>query len=329
VLGSYLRGVQLVRPLETKSQFHYRLTRRHEEKKYESFITWDWKNKVTTDVSSAPGATANYFTKSDLPFETSPVFFRPDVLQRYKSDPNKYTLRERSIDCRGGWGLKTFDINEEGQVHTYIVYLRDLPHSEQLYWKAFNEPPKAAISKRAMATDFEGAFHLDYNPLQSIFTLTNRLSSLAAPWWSLKAPHLQSRVHYPVTDSSEEWANEIMALDKLLVEGFEKGWLKTKASELRQPTLPNDGSLVLTQWCLRGLGFDEQRAKETVAPLRELHNLRSKLKGHVAGSDAEGLRQAALELHGTYRKHFQDLCSRADAAMREIASAFGLTATRK
>ncbi len=62
-VGSYLRGVQIVRTLEKKSQFHYRLTHRHEEKKYKSFITWDWKNKVTTDVSCAPGATANYFTK--------------------------------------------------------------------------------------------------------------------------------------------------------------------------------------------------------------------------------------------------------------------------
>jgi hypothetical protein len=115
-----------------------------------------------------------------------------------------------------------------------------------------------------------------------------------------------------------------MALDKLLVEGFETGWLKARASELRQPALPNDGSLVLTQWCLRGLGFDEQRAKDTVAPLRELHHLRSKLKGHVAGNDAEELRQRALDLHRTYRKHFEELCSRSDAAMREIATAFGL-----
>ena len=153
--------------------------------------------------------------------------------------------------------------------------------------------------------------------------MVSRLSTSAAPWWNLKASDLPSRVHYPVTDLSEEWANEIMALDKLLVEGFETGWLKTKASELDTTALPTDGSLVLTQWCLRGLGFDEQRAKNIVAPLRELHNLRSKLKGHVAGTGAEELRQRALDLHGTYRKHFQDLCSRADTAMRELASAFG------
>jgi len=29
------------------------------------------------EATEAPGATANYFTKSDLPFEMSPTFFRP------------------------------------------------------------------------------------------------------------------------------------------------------------------------------------------------------------------------------------------------------------
>ena len=89
----------------------------HEAKQYESFIAYDLKNGVVEEISCAPGATANYFTKSDLPFEITPAFFRPEVLQRYKSDPTKYTLEERSISCRGTWSLQTYDINEAGQVH--------------------------------------------------------------------------------------------------------------------------------------------------------------------------------------------------------------------
>ncbi len=46
-------------------------------------------------MSTAPGATANYFTESDLPFETTPAFFRPDVLLKYKFDSEKYTLESR------------------------------------------------------------------------------------------------------------------------------------------------------------------------------------------------------------------------------------------
>lgn len=36
----------------------------------------------------------------------------------------------------------------------------DLPIAEQRYWKAFNEAPKAGISKRAFETDFQGEWSL-------------------------------------------------------------------------------------------------------------------------------------------------------------------------
>jgi hypothetical protein len=99
-VGSYMRGVQVIRPKETVAQFHYRLTHSRELKQYASFIAYDWKNKTIKEISCAPEATANYFTESNLPFETTPAFFRSEVLRKYKSDPDKYTLNERSINCR-------------------------------------------------------------------------------------------------------------------------------------------------------------------------------------------------------------------------------------
>jgi hypothetical protein len=47
-------------------------------------------------------------------------------------------------------GNCTFDINDEGQVHTYLRYLRDLPYKGQLYWKAFNEAA-SSIKRRSTA----------------------------------------------------------------------------------------------------------------------------------------------------------------------------------
>ncbi|HEY8098239.1 MAG TPA: hypothetical protein VIE65_19435, partial [Methylobacter sp.] len=321
-VGSYLRGAQLARPIETMGQFHYRLTHANEVREYASFIAFDWKNGVVKEISCAPGATANYFTKSALPYEITPAFFRAEVLSKYKLDPKKYKLEHRSIDCRGSWRLKTFDINEEGQVHSYLVYLRDLPYSEQLYWKSFNEVPKGTISKRAFETDIEGDFHTDYYPLESVQSFVRKLAKHNVGWWKLRADDLLSKVHYPVTQSNEEWANEIMALDKLLVEGLELRWLKTKASELGQSPQAQDQSLALTERCLRGLGFDEEAAKNAIMPLRTLHHLKSKLKGHATGMEAEGLRKEALNKYGTYRRHFEKLCSDCDEAFRAVAEAF-------
>jgi hypothetical protein len=98
----------------------------------------------------------------------SPAFFKPEVLLKYKADSDKYSLAGRSISCRGGWSLQTYDINDAGQVHTYLVYLRNLPHEEQLYWKSYNEKPKRTISNRAFTTDFEGTSHTEYDPVESL-----------------------------------------------------------------------------------------------------------------------------------------------------------------
>jgi hypothetical protein len=46
------------------------------------------------------------------------------------------------------------------------------------------------------------------------------------------------------------------------------------------------------------------------------------VKGHVAGQEATGIRRAALKEHGTYRKHYEALCSRCDEAIAMIAEAF-------
>lgn len=316
-----MRGIQIVRTPETMAALHHRLTHQDEERRYASFIALDWKNGRISEISCGPGHTANYFTKSDLPFEVTPAFFRAEVLGKYKADPKKYELHERSIQCRASWYLQTYDINEAGQVHTYLIYLRNLPYEEQLYWKSFNEAPKAPISKRALSTDMHGSFYTEYNALESIKSILRKLTELEVPWWKLRAPDLLDSVHYPATVSNAEWADELMALDKLLVEGFEEKWLRNEAKELSQHPLASEGSLLLVGRCLQGLGFDEEQAKNTVSPLRTLHHLRTKLKGHAGGSEERSLRQAALVKHGSFRKHFEELCGECDVAMQRIIEA--------
>src|SRR5699024_5751850 len=106
-----------------------------------------------------------------------PAFFRAEVLHRFKADPEKYSLEVRSISCRNTWNLKTFDINEAGQVHTYIGYLADLPYEEQLYWQAFNEWPKGSISERAFQTDIIGDFYLKHEPLGALKQTISKLDA--------------------------------------------------------------------------------------------------------------------------------------------------------
>ncbi|QDP72132.1 hypothetical protein FOG18_05925 [Legionella israelensis] len=99
-----------------------------EQKNYESFTIYDFKHEQVVECSSDPNALDNYFKDTGKPFEMSPVFFKPEVLSEYKNNPEKYEVNERNIKCYGAWNLKTYSINEEGQVQTYIYYLGQLPH---------------------------------------------------------------------------------------------------------------------------------------------------------------------------------------------------------
>jgi hypothetical protein len=321
--ASYMRGCQIVRSSTSKESIIKRLDWSSDKaKEYASFIAHDWKNGIVEEISCAPGNTANYFTKSDLPYELSPAFFRPEVLSKYKADSDKYRLEDRSISCRGTWHLQTYDINESGQVHTYLVYLRNLPYEEQLHWKSHNESPKGPISKRALTTDFEGNWDMAYEPLGSLKEQLRKLDHLQVPWWTLRSERLIDQVHYPVTSSADEWANEILHLDQLAIEGFETKWLKAKAQALGRVPDPQFASLKLVEECLLALGFAEVSAIDTVCSLRTIHNLRTKLKGHAQGKEAPAIKQQVLTEHGSYARHFRVLSAGADEAIRAIAEAF-------
>jgi hypothetical protein len=325
--ASYLRGCEIVRPLASKESIlrRYDFRGHDEDKQYASFIAYDWKNRIVREISCAPGATSNYFTKSSLPFEVTPAFFRPEVLLKYKADSDKYRLEDRSIFCRGAWYLKSYDINEAGQVHTYLVDLRNLPYEEQLYWKSYNERPKASISRRAMKTDFEACWDSDFDALVSLRNTLRELHRDRVPWWTMRTEKLIEQVHYPVTAAPDEWAEEILHLDQLVVEGVDGKWLKTRAEQLGRPVDPTFGSLRRLEECLVGAGLASEEAKSLLAPFRELHDFRSKVKGHATGSEATALKQQILQEHGSFRKHYESLSSRCDQSLREIAKIIDAT----
>ncbi|MEH2539120.1 MULTISPECIES: hypothetical protein [unclassified Bradyrhizobium] len=318
--ASYIHGGQILRPRVTVKELIQNWKREEDPdaRQYETFKIHDWKNKKLVEWSCAPSALSNYFTKSDKPFEISPAFFSPDVLTKYKADPDKYDLRDRSITCRNSWHLKTFDVNEAGQVHTYIGYLQNLPFKEQQYWKLHNEWPKAGISKRAIDTDFKGEYSSESDPLQSLRNAVSELDRAPPSWWRPRGSQVRDRVHYPITTSSKEWADELLALDQMVVEGFVATELRKLADTCSVKFETSWQSLKLIQEILRTK--DSLTADQTLEPLRELHHLRSKVPSHHTGERVK-LEAQALREHGSLPAHFRALCARCDDAFDRIVTA--------
>ncbi|MGB3211310.1 MAG: hypothetical protein WBB19_11445 [Desulforhopalus sp.] len=322
--GSYSTGFQLVEFSIPKENIINRVWGRpidESQKKYCSYIAHDWKNQVISEISCDPRFLSNYFTESELPFEITPGFFRPEVLAKYKSDREKYRLDTRSVSCRGAWHLETFDINSAGQVHTYLIYLSRLPYEEQLHWKQYNEKPKAPLSDRAIKTDFDGQFYEDYDPLPSLKRKLEELHSQGSEWWVLRDEKAPDKVHYPYTESKDEWAEEILNLDQLLIEGLQEKWLRKRAKELGCKPDDRLRALKLMEVILVAINFDQDHAKEIMTPFHIVHNLRSILKGHTAGTDAENERKKALQEYGSFRGHFEKICSDCDESVEILTKA--------
>lgn len=325
VNASYANGIMILRPNVTVEQLVQAWKDEEDEskKQYATFKIIDWKNKRQIEISCGPSHLSNYFEKSEKPFEISPAFFRPEVLTRFKSDPEKYDLEDRSIGCRNAWYLKTYDINEVGQVHTYIGYLAKLPYEEQVYWQSFNEWPKAPISKRAFESDFEGKWSSEYDPLQMLKYKIRQLDESPPAWWKIRGDELIDAARYPATDSVSEWGDEILALDQLLVEGFLAKPLQKLATDAGRMIDKEWKSVRLLQDYLEAQGYDPEDARAVMEPLARLHKLRSILKGHGAPSERTAASKNARKDHGTLRAHFTSLVGQCDTTFISVLKAFG------
>lgn len=321
--ASYLRGFQIIRSALSKKD----AIRRHgfgepKVRQYATFIANDWKHGTIRECSCDPKQLGNYFVTSEFPYETSPAFFRPEVLLKYKGDTDKYQIRNRSISCRHAWHLETYDVNEAGQVHTYLIYLGYLPYEEQLYWKSFNEAPKGPISRRAFQTDFEGKWDFEYDPLPSLTHNLRDLHDARVSWWKLRDEDLIEGVHYPVTKSADEWAKELHALHKLLVEGFVRTDLRSRLADLGSTIDPQWQSIKLIEQILGSLSAKEDQVREVVGPLQELNFLRSKISGHASGREAKEIKAGVLKKYKTFPSHFRHLCTQCDRAVRTLQTLF-------
>ena len=307
---SYTRGVQIIPIAISKEETARRIYGdfNEDDQEQEKFIVArDFENKRIEEVSYEDG----------MLFETA--FFRPEVLSKYKADREKYSFEEDRVSCRDSWFLEFYGINEAGQAYVFLRHLSYLPHEEQLHWKQFNEKPKAPVSPHVIKRFVLGEPYSHYSPLR---TLKDKLRNLRCEWWKMPSLDAINKAQYPVTGSNDEWREEFLNLDQLLVEGFEEKWLRGKAKELGRAPEQRDRSLKLLEECLIGLDFEEDHARSIVAPLRKVRDLRTKLKGHASGESAQRLKKEAFAGHGSYLNHYKNLVAECDEAMETLVEAF-------
>lgn len=327
--GSYARGYQFVHVSPSHEVWARQRERWFGEgaKKGVEFWAHDLRNGTTTKISTRRGATANYFNAAGttLPFELSPAFFRAEVLNKYTADPDKYTVENRDIHCRGAWTLRSYGVNDAGQVLAYICYLRDLPYQEQLYWKSFNEKPKAGLPDDVVRPDFHGMWPSKDPPLSRVEYVLRGWNREGPSWWKVRSQRVLDALRVPRGDSSQEWASAFQALATAVVEGFLARPIRRLLAERGMELGKNDLSITLLEKAIAaaditGAEGDSMRLEG----LREAQRIRSKVAAHAGGSVAETLERNALREYGTFAGHFEAVCDRIAKELAAVDDALKL-----
>ena len=301
--GSYKKGFQIITPKDNDETIYSRIYPFSSDKKrqYVKFMAHDWRNKTFRDISTDPRETTNYFQAKDnnLPFEVSPAFFNAEVLSKYKANKDKYTISTRQIECRESWELKSYDINEAGQIHVYICYLRSLPYKEQQYWQVFNEKPKAGISKRAYIQDFEGGWHAPVDPLDKVKRKLQDWCDSKMTWWVLKDDSLFKNVTCPLTENKDEWADAFLRFAELVVAGLRPKKIK---EALKQANIDHEKGVL-------SIKLLELLCESDFPALSEIQTIRN-FKAHAKEAELNAHSKEIQKKHGDYPQHFNAICER-------------------
>jgi len=233
-------------------------------------------DKLSNYFGANPGA-CHYLT---------PVFFRKEVLSKYYSDPDRYTVSDGYLECLGLWSVQ-IDNNHSTHVVVFLGDLgRDLPYPERLHWRQFNVPPAGEISKVNFRRSFLAQFT---EPQAPDLVFRSEHSRFVKDWatvhpWPLFLPfekgdeHLIQTVRVPVTNSQSELDEQVLTLTKLLVDSLNEKAIEKEVG----PGPEEEKGISKFERFLVAKGFSETEA--AVRFLRDLQDLRSSGSGHRKGS---------------------------------------------
>ncbi len=145
------------------------------------------------------------------------------------------------------------------------------------------------------------------------------LDEKAPSWWQPRGETLRKAVHNPVTPSSAEWSDEILALDQLVNEGFQTGPLRALAKSLGVTPQDDWRQFKLLEECVAAKNEDGVDAKTLIDPLRRLRDLRNHLKGHASAHKQERAKEA-MSLHGSFKAHFEHVADEVQETLKALVA---------
>ena len=255
-----------------------------ESEDYPEFAIEELPNGDLERFSCNPDKLGNYFGENpNAPQYLTPVFFSPDVLDRYRGNPN-FQVTERSLSCGTQWKLEIDNAISE-RVMVYLGDLgRDLPASERRHFLDHEISPTGQhISETAVAQDFFCSFDAPMGPVTALFSARCKLDEA----WATRFGHplyrpahpdendMEKLIRIPAGNGRQEFDTVILNLTKYCIDYIDESALSV---------CENGGSINKLESTLRELKIDAD-----IKPLRDLQNVRSSSIAHAKGKNYEKL----------------------------------------
>lgn len=278
---SILMGKKIIKPSPLEKCGYWPFD---SERNYEEFIIGTDEAGEDIYYTCNPNKLRNYFgANPSAPMYLTPVFFKREVLQKYISQPELYNVRDGYLACKSLWGIE-IDNHYKDCISVYLGDLgRDLPESEQTYWKSYNIVSDKGLSKIAFQRDFLN-INTNSNMVDHVFQCV--LKDTNDKWelkygWKLFLPLTQedyyntSGIHIPLTNSQPEFDLLVLSLVKTIIDSLNEKELA------KVGVLDDDKSIAKLEKWLNGngaMGFEKH-----ISFLRDLQELRSSGTGHRKG----------------------------------------------
>lgn len=282
------------------------------DKDYEKFIIGIDSNGNELSYTSNPDKLGNYFgANPGAPHYLTPVYFEKDVLNKYYSKPEIYSIEDGIIRCGSLWSIYIDNQNKD-YVSVYLGDLgRDLPSKrEQLYWKSFNKYIDGKLSKTKYSRDFMAQFEdpeaIDLLFKQKFVNFNQRFKEKYHWQFFLeldeKDKYNFEQLRIPVNESIAEMDMLTLSLVKVMIDSLnEKEIVKQIKGDYEK--LP--GSINKLELWLKELNNDE--CSTHIIFLRNLQNLRSSGTGHRKGDNYKKISKVFDMDAKKYKDVFEDI----------------------
>lgn len=232
-------------------------------------------NQLANDFGKNPGA-PNYLT---------PAYFRPDVLSKYYSNPDRYSVEDGYLRANHAFGLR-MDNGRADQVAVFLGDLgNDLPYGEQQYWRSFNIEPTDGISEVAFRRSFlnqwassdrvEHRFHAAFERMNAAWF--DRFDWRLHSELHVHDAHLLSSLHVPTNPSLSQFSDQILRLATLTVDYLDKAAIVAATINATDA----EGSISKLENYL----IEQALPTKICSVLRRIQGARTKVAAHRKGSD--------------------------------------------